>query len=649
MSTRSIRLCTFLFLLEVLFMADASRAQHPFTILDHGPFTLTCEDIYGDQRYLHIENNTSARIYLTAEVHGSSHFTLSHEAFSFPHDSSRWSLGVYFIGEPGDTSYAYVVIEHADGYKDSVQVIGIDIRDTSSNPAVTDPFTLNYRVTELGTLWQEWDTTSVYVTNPGNDAITVEATMLYGAYGFEIDGATSMNVDAGNTGRFLVRYTSGTHSSASADISFRSGSDSEVVSFIGGSNTGWHNWPWHLDFANAPKGETICKQTAIVNVFGKPMQITDASLFMTSHLFQLDQPPAMPFTLQVGDTAYFTVCFEAPDVNDSVAMGTLTIRYHLVGHSKIAMHPVYLKGWSRGCIAIETDYLHFDTVIQGSVWYKSFFVSNLSEDSVTLDTIKHYTYPASGFTVVDSLPIMIPPGDSVEITVRFEADSTKGDYELLYLTTKEGCGTAMISMLGETYFDTTTIPLQGDQTRSLSFTGDSSRSFVWYRFHNNIADSITVLSASLAQGTYFSVSTTNPSLPVKLASAEVLEVSIQFTGPPGTYDDTLVIVTEAGIVALRFPIDAVISSSDVRSGTSVAANVNIFPNPSSGLVNVEVSDGRVTSIEILDALGSVVERLDASRTTWDGSQAANGVYFVRVAVIGSDGKPYAMTRRVVLE
>ena len=55
------------------------------------------------------------------------------------------------------------------------------------------------------------------------------------------------------------------------------------------------------------------------------------------------------------------------------------------------------------------------------------------------------------------------------------------------------------------------------------------------------------------------------------------------------------------------------------------------------------------SIEVLDMLGTVVERLAPNHTTWDGTHAVSGTYFIRVTGVDGDNMPFVVTRRIVKE
>jgi len=84
---------------------------------------------------------------------------------------------------------------------------------------------------------------------------------------------------------------------------------------------------------------------------------------------------------------------------------------------------------------------------------------------------------------------------------------------------------------------------------------------------------------------------------------------------------------EAGKIAQHLAVD----------DASLINNLNIFPNPSDGLINISLSSESPTfEISIIDVLGNEIykEKINNSQTTWNGkidlSGFSSGIYFVKI-------------------
>jgi hypothetical protein len=62
--------------------------------------------------------------------------------------------------------------------------------------------------------------------------------------------------------------------------------------------------------------------------------------------------------------------------------------------------------------------------------------------------------------------------------------------------------------------------------------------------------------------------------------------------------------------------------------SSIFNSVNVYPNPSNGLLNIQ-SDVQLDKIELLNSNGQVVRKLTLAN---DISDLSNGIYFVRLQI-----------------
>jgi hypothetical protein len=76
--------------------------------------------------------------------------------------------------------------------------------------------------------------------------------------------------------------------------------------------------------------------------------------------------------------------------------------------------------------------------------------------------------------------------------------------------------------------------------------------------------------------------------------------------------------------------------------------VNVVPNPSTGILNIQLKDGRdyIQTVEVLSAVGQLVQRVETgnvSQTSIDITQEATGIYLIRVKTVNG----HSMTTRVI--
>nr|MBP7463043.1 T9SS type A sorting domain-containing protein [Bacteroidales bacterium] len=77
-------------------------------------------------------------------------------------------------------------------------------------------------------------------------------------------------------------------------------------------------------------------------------------------------------------------------------------------------------------------------------------------------------------------------------------------------------------------------------------------------------------------------------------------------------------------------LDDVKLEQNVSISNTTVSNINIYPNPSNGLVTITNAEG--SSIEVINVTGQVVARFNANSnvTTFDAGFLRDGNYFVRI-------------------
>lgn len=106
-------------------------------------------------------------------------------------------------------------------------------------------------------------------------------------------------------------------------------------------------------------------------------------------------------------------------------------------------------------------------------------------------------------------------------------------------------------------------------------------------------------------------------------------------------------------------INFILSGDTLGTQSGVSMNdlstiMTVYPNPTTDKIDVGVSSGYMQSIEVFDALGTVVTTSkNAVSWSWDlrsmsGSKVSAGIYFIRVRARNSTGE-FITTRKVIIK
>jgi hypothetical protein len=107
------------------------------------------------------------------------------------------------------------------------------------------------------------------------------------------------------------------------------------------------------------------------------------------------------------------------------------------------------------------------------------------------------------------------------------------------------------------------------------------------------------------------------------------------TGASPANTATIVVLAQDGVTSLTYTIVYSVSTSINEIKTN---DVNIFPNPSNGIISVSSENNAIHKIEIANTLGEIIysNAVIESTQTIDLSNQAKGIYFVRVSSQNAD-------------
>ncbi len=385
---------------------------------------------------------------------------------------------------------------------------------------------------------------------------------------------------------------------------------------------------------------------------------------------------SLPATLGSHDTTYWTFCFHAPN-DTNLYVDTFNIYYH-DAYSQTRSVSRIVSGKATDP-SITTCYglyaATFATTNVGDTTEETLYIHNNLKNATSLTSI-HISGTDDGAFRVDSanFPLTIDSNAYGYVTLKFIPARHDGSDEYTATLTANfsttdttHCREATVSLVGympQSCSDTATEDVDTTGTADVDISGDSASSYA-HRIDivNNTSETVIVSAVKfIDSSSHFYIYQTVPGVPDTLVPGAGMAVIIHFYGDTGqAYYDTLAITITNGIThggkytPLAAPGTMLISVKGTQ--TSAPASVNItaqsglnvmlYPNPSSGLVNMELDGATSATFQIFDILGNVIASHVGSGT-WQfdatASGLSNGTYFIRA----SSGESVA-TKRFVLQ
>jgi hypothetical protein len=125
----------------------------------------------------------------------------------------------------------------------------------------------------------------------------------------------------------------------------------------------------------------------------------------------------------------------------------------------------------------------------------------------------------------------------------------------------------------------------------------------------------------------------------------------------GTYNDTLIVVTDNNAVALSIGVSAVVTpmTANVTLPKVQSFAIAVNPNPSHGQFTVSMNGMQHATVQLLDLLGRVVAESHNASNSWtmngaglSGQALHTGVYIVRATGVLADGQQVTGSTRVAI-
>jgi len=255
-----------------------------------------------------------------------------------------------------------------------------------------------------------------------------------------------------------------------------------------------------------------------------------------------------------------------------------------------------------------------------------------------------------GFKFTSALPVTVPAHSSDKsLNYTFSALSDFGgrfiDYghATLDLTGDSvQCSTVGTYLIGNVAkpgggsgYDTTIRPLFPSDQRNLTFAGNGKPVTIRFTFTNNLNVDCTVNGITLQNGTFFTITMTNPTpTPFVVHPGGDVDVWIIYNAKDKLiHTDSLIIDATHNLQSVIFTLQGVQSVSAEVPVESSEPVVETTPNPASGMITVQGIPDNVQSISIMNVLGEVVMQPPvphSASSTLNVSALPPGIYYLRM-------------------
>jgi hypothetical protein len=107
--------------------------------------------------------------------------------------------------------------------------------------------------------------------------------------------------------------------------------------------------------------------------------------------------------------------------------------------------------------------------------------------------------------------------------------------------------------------------------------------------------------------------------------------------------DHAITTTEIGLEGINYV------AAGVKNTLPEGVSISVSPVPSHSDVNVTLGGVRSAQIEVVDLLGNTISSATAtSEWKWNGNNAGNGSYIVRISGVSANGESFVTSKRIII-
>lgn len=521
-----------------------------------------------------------------------------------------------------------------------------------------------YFSSQLGAVMTE----SVVIENLTSETIKVYS-YFQGDANFKVDVPREITIHAHGQEKFTITYVPNALTViAHGILTFKTNNYVEHLVLLGhGKNSLEVSVsPEVLDFGTIKRGEKVCKSITITNNSAGTIK----AKFSLGHYTEDFNIPTDVNEIEIAAKSHasFDVCFE-PKSGELYTRDVVQIVYvdhnghenHLTVHLTGAVHHE-IDTTVHNCLMAPKEVFIGPAMVGSSAEGHIYLVNN-GRTTITITRGEITGINEEGFKITSTFPIVIQAQGKAIVNVEFSpTDANIERYAAgatLYLEGADaGCESNTIIVYGEILRDhreDIRNPIFNETKQAIGIKWDANVHAAKLIFFNNLQEEVTVNGVSLRDGSKFKIFGTSPVLPATLQPGAELILEIQITALfDGHFTDEIIFETDHSTAGeSNFDLQGLKQLASVEPGTSMNVRVTLAPNPAREQVRIETQNAASASIEICDILGSVVAKQHGTSWTWQaadqsGQHVADGVYFVRVTGVTTEGEPFVSTTQVVV-
>src|SRR5581483_162173 len=390
-------------------------------------------------------------------------------------------------------------------------------------------------------------------------------------------------------------------------------------------------------------------------------------------------------------TEYVTVCM-TPMQAGGDQDATLALHYTVNGTSTTGTLNVKLNANAidttspelTNCIYVRHATGVIGPIVLGGMDTSSIFLTNRTNGTVTISGATLSGGDASAFTIGNNqFPMTLQSGQEGQLLVTFNPTGMNGapsfgsTINLTLTGNSATCGPVSIHVEGVAVpgaggnglRDTSTVDLglglTGNGSNVIAITNPNPSLNACVNdtivFTNTTNSTMTISNVLIPTNSNITLINTSMATPITLAAGQSFNAVVQFCGNQTTgqvFDEPLFVATNQSIQPQTFQIQAVDAPS--AAGVTDAApaptvDLGISPNPSSGDVEISITNALNSKVEVYDILGNLIASFNGSENmSWNGtdgtgSSLPSGVYIVRVSGRDLIGQQFRVSKQLVIQ
>lgn len=639
-------------------------------------------------RSLTITNTSGVTLTLNLAITGSDAFSVNHTQITLhAGDTASVEIGITF--HPGSTARGSVegkltITKANTDCNLSLGLIGSVTVNNSTDALVADPHEFSFGAVAL-------DTTPpcqyITVTNKTNSPVIITGWDRCDNNDFSINASfTALDtLPGGQAVHFKVCYTpNSAHLQATCSITIHyittdpvSDGHTTVISFGGSVKTTTNGGdaalvadPHEFNFGTVAVGTKVCHDIIVTN------KSTATLLNFTQFVKNCDNPdititPGMFDIFAPGTSKTVTICFTPSRAGEQLSC-SYSLKYSNPNTSHDGSLVIYFSGNSGTdsntthhtvCLHTEQGANYHDAVVVGGTAEHTLYLINTSSFAITINSATITGVNANLFAVTSTLPLTVPANSTnTTLTYTFSpvsnsSEGFKAELNLNISGDSIQCEHATGVLIGfvvhsNANMDSTVRPLFPNEKRTLGVEGNGRVTSTTFYFTNNLSVDCTVNKVYLADGTFFTITSTIPTpTPFVLHPGDNLTVVVTYTATDNlVHHDHLMIDANHNLQAQDFDLQGVqLTAASVTNVLPAGVAISVSPNPASNYLTVDMAGIRSADVQVIDLLGKTVAATKSNTTwRWNASNFTAGSYIVRVAGESMNGEQFVASKRVIV-